>query len=292
MTTRSAPRSFQSRDNNTVLMRPMEASDLSVALGWAANEGWNPGREDAEAFLQADPDGFFMAFVDGKPVAAISVVNHTDSFAFLGLYLCLPACRGQGIGFTLWQYALEHAGDRTVGLDGVPDQQDNYRKSGFVLTDQTFRYEGIVEGSGNPDVREAVAEDFPVLAALVGEAQGYDTSGFLEGWFTQTGSRKTLVLERNGKIAGLVTCRACLQGFKIGPLVADTLEDAKTLLHASAEGAKSSGLIVDVPVSGKALTAYCQSLGMIPSFNTARMYKGAPPVSGQSVFSISTMELG
>lgn len=273
-------------------MRPMEPSELPVALGWAAEEGWNPGAEDAAAFMQADPDGFFMAFVGETPVAAISVVNHSDNFAFLGLYLCLPAFRGQGIGFALWQYALEHAGNRTVGLDGVPDQQGNYRKSGFVLQDQTFRYEGIVEGIAHPETRAAGRQDVADLVTLVNESQGYDTSGFLTNWLVQRETRKTLVLERNGEIVGLVTRRACQQGHKIGPLVTPALEDAKTLLHAVAHDVKGDGLIVDVPESGKALTAYCQSLGMEPSFNTARMYKGEPPVPGKNVFSISTMELG
>ena len=52
-------------------------------LDWAAEEGWNPGIDDAAAFYAADPEGFFVAEVDGQPVAAISVVNHSDAHAFL-----------------------------------------------------------------------------------------------------------------------------------------------------------------------------------------------------------------
>ena len=102
--------------------------DLSLILDWAADEGWNPGLDDAEAFFAADPAGFFVAVDEqDNPVASISVVNHTDDFAFLGLYIVRKEFRGRGIGLGLWKHALQHAGARTVGLDGVEAQQDNTR---------------------------------------------------------------------------------------------------------------------------------------------------------------------
>lgn len=105
--------------------------DWSVISGWAAEEGWNPGLADARSFFAQDPDGFFIGRVDGEPVSAISVVNYGDDYAFLGFYLVRPDLRGRGYGIATWKAALTHAGGRTVGLDGVPAQQDNYRKSGF-----------------------------------------------------------------------------------------------------------------------------------------------------------------
>ena len=75
---------------------------------WARIEGWNPGLDDAPPFWAADPLGYFLAEVDGQPAAAISVVNHDDSFAFLGLYLCRPAFRGRGIAKRLMIDAMSH----------------------------------------------------------------------------------------------------------------------------------------------------------------------------------------
>ncbi|MEO0387662.1 MAG: GNAT family N-acetyltransferase, partial [Pseudomonadota bacterium] len=104
---------------------------LDTMLDWAAAEGWNPGLDDAAAFFAADPDGFFVTLDDaGQPVAAISVVNHTPTFAFLGLYIVRPSDRGRGNGLALWRHALAHAGPRSIGLDGVEAQQDNYAASG------------------------------------------------------------------------------------------------------------------------------------------------------------------
>ena len=77
--------------------RTASIQDLYLMLDWAAEEGWNPGSDDAAAFHAADPKGFFLAMDDSAPVAAISVVNHSDTFAFLGLYIALPSHRRKGI---------------------------------------------------------------------------------------------------------------------------------------------------------------------------------------------------
>lgn len=58
-------------------------------------------------------------------VAFVSVVNQCADHALPGLYLCDCAWRGKGIGMVLWSHALRHAGDRSIGLDGVAEQQAN-----------------------------------------------------------------------------------------------------------------------------------------------------------------------
>ena len=80
---------------------PMSRADLDVAVGWAAAEGWNPGLEDADAFLAADPGGFLMGRLDGEPVACISVVRYGATYGFLGFYICRPEFRGQGLGLQM-----------------------------------------------------------------------------------------------------------------------------------------------------------------------------------------------
>jgi len=35
-------------------IRPMTSGELSLAIDWAAREGWNPGLDDAACFAEAD----------------------------------------------------------------------------------------------------------------------------------------------------------------------------------------------------------------------------------------------
>src|SRR5882672_7622482 len=134
-------------------------ADWPVIEAWAAAEGWNPGPADGACFLAQDPEGFFLGRVDGEPVSAVSIVNYGEAFSFLGLYLVDPGHRGQGHGFATWVAALPHAGARTIGLDGVVAQQDNYRRSGFTLAYRNIRYLGEGE-AGRP------AEPAPFLRPI------------------------------------------------------------------------------------------------------------------------------
>src|ERR687885_129921 len=116
---------------NDLRIRTMRSDEISVAIDWAAAEGWNPGLADAACFATVDPEGFLIGEVDGAPAATVSCVNYSTSFAFLGFYIVRKDMRGRGHGLRIWKAAIAHAGPRVIGLDGVVSQQQNYRKSGF-----------------------------------------------------------------------------------------------------------------------------------------------------------------
>lgn len=271
-------------------IRTMSRADLGAVLDWAAAEGWNPGLDDAEPFHAADPGGFFLAEQDGAPAAAISVVNHDAGFAFLGLYICRPQFRGQGIGYALWQAALEHAGSRTVGLDGVPAQQANYLKSGFAYAGSTRRLEGTPDEAEVSDIRPALSSDAEALLALDRAAQGYDRHAFLTAWLAPSGTRTTVVLDQLGA-KGFATARLCREGCKIGPVIAPDTASALSLIAAASRIAPGTA-IIDVPATNAALGEALSSQGFTETFATARMYRGPAPRSGTTAQAIATMELG
>ena len=117
----------------------MSPADVDRAVEWAAAEGWNPGISDASCFATVDPGGFMGGWLGDRMIASISVINYGPSFAFLGFYIVEAPYRGQGYGYRLWRHAVQHAGERLVGLDGVLAEQDNYRRSGFELAYRNVR---------------------------------------------------------------------------------------------------------------------------------------------------------
>lgn len=274
-----------------IAYRTATLPEIRLMLDWAAEEGWNPGIDDADAFHAADPDGFFIAS-DGKtPIAAISVVNHCDEFAFLGLYLCRPEYRGRGIGFRLWNFALSHAGERTVGLDGVPEQQANYAKSGFGPAARTSRLQGILPETA---LRYPIAtpEDFEVIAQLDRAAIGFDRKRFLEAWLNTIPTRKTVLLLDEGVVSGFATVRLCRKGCKIGPIIAPSAEAAFDLARQAAAALGQREVFIDIPDSKLDLGRVLKAEGFVETFSTARMYRGPAPVTGASQYAIATMELG
>ncbi|MEM9783665.1 MAG: GNAT family N-acetyltransferase [Pseudomonadota bacterium] len=275
----------------TIEHRAMTQDELAGVLDWAAAEGWNPGLEDAAAFFAADPAGFFVATNATQAVAAISVVNHSDDFAFLGLYLCRPEYRGQGIGLALWQHALAHAGGRTVGLDGVADQQANYEKSGFVHAGGTTRFSGKLQGVLYGGVRAAREEDIDELVDREADACGWRKPAYLSAWFRNNAQRKTYLYDAKGETEGFATVRQCREGAKIGPLVAPDEEVAYALLlHCAA--AFGEDIVIDVPATSTRLRGMVEELGLSPGFETARMYKGEARTPRSELYAVTSLELG
>jgi hypothetical protein len=267
--------------------------DWSVISGWAGDEGWNPGLSDAPSFFAQDPEGFFIGRIDGQPVSAVSVVTYDADYAFLGFYLVRPDLRGRGHGLTTWKTALAHAGGRTVGLDGVVAQQDNYRKSGFELAHRTVRFTGTVPaGQTSPGVRPAEAADFASIAAYDSACCPADRPRFLERWLTGHGHR-TFVRVADGHLTGYAVIRPALDRPRVGPLFADTAEDARALLLALAADAPGGEVAIDIPESNAPGVALAEEFGLTPSFETARMYTGpVRPFSGDRVYGVTTLELG
>src|SRR4051812_12469295 len=118
------------------------ADDVLRVMGWAKDEGWNPANTDWVAFHAVDPGAFLIGRLDGEPVVSISVARYGAGFGFLGCYIARPVVRGKGYGIQVWKAGMKRLEGRTVGLDGVPAQQANYRKSGYRLAWNNARHEG------------------------------------------------------------------------------------------------------------------------------------------------------
>lgn len=269
--------------------------EIGTFLDWAAAEGWNPGRDDAQPFFSADPNGFFIGRIGGEPVAVVSVVCSGDAHAFLGFYMCHPSFRGRGYGLQVWRRGLAHAGARVVGLDGVVAQQENYKKSGFSLAWNNVRYGGSIEPGVLPSggVRAVAAADLSAIAAYDAPRYGASRVGFLTSWLQSRVERRSFVATGDGDISGYCTARRCRSGVKIGPLFARDRATAEALLGAAADYADGGEIFLDVPQTNAAAVQLAESLGMTPRFETARMYRGtAPALPIKEIFGVTTFELG
>ena len=273
----------------------MTPADVEMALGWAADEGWNPGWHDAACFHAADPDGFLVGELDGDPVATISVVKYGAASAFLGLYIVRPPFRGRGHGWALWQAGMATLKGRIVGLDGVVAQQDNYRKSGFALAWNNRRLEGHGGGRAPDDAHIVPLSSLPFaqVEACDRASFGEDRAAFLRCWLAQPRST-ALGFVDNGTLRGYGVMRGCRSGSKIGPLFAQTEAIADRLFVAlRASVPERSPIFLDIPEPNAAAVALGRRHGMNAVFETARMYAGgAPALPLDRIYGITTFELG
>jgi ribosomal protein S18 acetylase RimI-like enzyme len=276
-------------------IRAMSRQELDLALDWAAAEGWNPGLHDADCFYEADPNGFLLGLLGNEPVATISMVRYGAGFGFLGFYIVKPEFRGKGYGIQIWEAGLAHLCGRTIGLDGVIAQQENYRKSGFVLAHRNIRYQGAGGGPAPNDSRIVELSSIPHETLCAYDRQFFpeSRSAFLKCWINQPEST-ALGIRAGGSLAGYGVIRQCRSGHKIGPLFADDPELAERLflaLKASIPG--NAPVFLDIPAVNPAAISLAERHQMLPSFETARMYRGEDPrLPLDRLFGVTTFELG
>lgn len=279
--------------SDLIQVRHLAASDVALMTDWAAAEGWNPGLHDAETFFAADPGGFLASLADDAPAAVVSLVSTGEGLAFLGLYICRPDLRGQGYGWRVWQAAMDLAGDRTIGLDGVPDQQPNYVKSGFDLAWQNARYTGPGGGAVPPELVPLGEVPLASLVALDHAVGGIRRDQFLRAWVSQPDATGFASLGDDGQLRGWGMVRPCRRGWKIGPLLANDTESGLQVLDGLRAVAGRDEVSLDLPVPNQAAVDAAIARGMAPSFFTARMYRGTPPVVDlDKLWGVASFELG
>ncbi|GJM08213.1 MAG: N-acetyltransferase GCN5 [Lysobacteraceae bacterium] len=276
-------------------IRKATRDELDSIIDWAAREGWNPGLNDADCYFQADPDGFLLGTVGGRPIASISAVRYGDDYGFIGFYIVEPEWRGKGFGLQIWNAAIEQLAGRTVALDGVVDQQSNYAKSGFEYAFRNVRYEGRGDGHANCNQSIIAVKDLPYEHVLAYTSQFFPAARreFDHAWLFQPSAWAVCQLAGDA-IVGCGVLRKCRNGFKIGPLLADT-EGAAESIYSALKGHVPAGIpfFLDTPEVNEAAITLASRHGMKLSFETARMYLGKAPVLPiERTYGITSFEVG
>ncbi|MDW6003525.1 GNAT family N-acetyltransferase [Vibrio mangrovi] len=286
-------------------IRTMTRKEVDLAIEWAAQEGWNPGLHDADNYYAADPEGFLIGLLGDEPIAVISAIRYTNQFAFLGFYIVKPEYRGQGYGIQIWNAAMQSLQGRNIALDGVVAQQENYRKSGFHLAYRNIRYEGtaateVAVPSVKDDVTivDARTYAFEDICAYDREFFPAQRRTFVKTWLNQPDSQAFVLLknepEHRDRVVGYGVIRKCRNGYKVGPLYADTPDYADQLFTALKSFAfPSEPVYLDVPEVNPQAVALAQRHQMTASFETARMYTGAEPeLPLERLYGVTSFEIG
>ena len=298
-------------------------SDLEFISSSASAMGWTPGLHDIGAFYNFCPDGFFVGCVGGQVIGCISAVTYNQHYGFIGYYIVAEEHRGKGYGIALWNKAMDHLGKRTVGLDGVPEQQLNYQRSGFEIAYHNSRYRcrGLVSISSDSNNTidadsfrySPASEDMLVpiktvdlhhLAAYDSQIYPVERSSFLELWrnlpdsvgivATTAKDGAAAAGAESNPIRGFGMIRKCDRGWRIGPLFADTTSIFKAVLnYLLNQVAVNEEAFIDVPCSNTAAVQWMKDNNFEQCFDTARMYLRSPPVSNvDKIWGVSSLELG
>ena len=277
------------------VIKPLLKRDVSTLLAWVCAEGWNPGIYDIGLYQTLNPQGVLGAYLGDQLIGASAVFKHNPWFAFFGLYLVHPDYREQGVGIKMTRHRLNLAGYRNIGLDGVLEKVDTYRKVGFRRAHLNQRFSFSV--SNIPEPKGLVDLKTLPLTAILKFEQGNQLfpgcrKALLQRWlYHDQFIGRVLVSE--GQIQGYVLLRPGEDCMRIGPLLATSPNTARTLFISALHHSQGKLVYLDTPETNLNARSIIDEFNGQLVFETARMYRGyQPELQYPAIYGLTALEAG
>ena len=289
-------------------IRPLKDRDIPLVTKWARDENFAPGQGDLGIYKHTDQQGIWTGLLNDQPIGCISGVKYNNSYGFIGLFIVVQQYRGKGFGLQLWKKAISHLSDVTcIGLEAAPDRVVDYAKWGFRKSSLTTRWE--LKKNNNFLRNNYSIAHIPSVSLLEGSAissdivNSYDEKReptprphFLSDWLKHPAGKVLALVDDNKQCHGFGRIRPCLlkggEGWRIGPLIADTSKMAEFLLR-SLIIRHSGSILIDSPGLNPRSDELLERLGFDRNSKTFRMYKGfQPPILINDIYGLASLELG
>ncbi len=209
-----------------ITLGTMTPDHLDGAVALSQQAGWPHRREDW-AFVLALSNGL-VALEDGRVVGTAMSTPLGDDAATVNMVIVDEAMRGRGVGRKLMQAALNAAEGRTCLLVATQDGLPLYEKLGFVANGEIIQHQGLaakIDAPGN--ISWAVSDDFARLAALDQAATGHNRTNIMQ---LLKESAQFAVIRKDDQVEAFAGIRSFGRGLVIGPVVAKSSDDARSLI--------------------------------------------------------------
>jgi GNAT superfamily N-acetyltransferase len=231
---------------------------IEGAVALSRVEKWPHRPEDWQMALQL---GLGAVALDktGHIVGTILVTPYGKDFATISMVIVDQSMRGKGLGRRLMEKAFALAGDRSLGLIATKEGLPLYEKLGFVAYGAIVQHQGhVIRVAARDGVEAAGKDDLAQIKALDRDAYGADRETLIEA-LAQRG--EFAVIRRNGAVTAYAAIRAFGRGEVVGPVVAPSAEDAKTLIGFFAATRLGAFLRVDTN-SATGIAGWLEEIGL------------------------------
>lgn len=257
-------------------LTPMELSDiprlheLSVGVGWPHRpEDWAFAIEMGHGIVARDEIGRIVGSAMWFPLGA----DH----AAVGMVITSPRLQELGAGRWLMGHILDEVGNRGKVLNSTRAAYRLYISMGFMPISPSHQCQGVV--TAQPDApghaRPLRPDDHAALHALDTGAMGFARPAVLDRLLEMSAG---VVTERDGAVSGFALCRRFGRGHVVGPIVAETEEDAIALVAPFVAQMQDQYLRVDTRQGEGPFRSYLAAAGMGHFDTVTRMVLGAAPV--------------
>ncbi len=254
----------------------MTAADVPLGMRLKTQANWNQCEADWRRFLDMQPDGCFVAELDGVPVGTTTTCLF-GPVAWIAMVLVDASMRGRGVGTALMRHALaflDQCAVTTIRLDATPLGQPLYERLGFRVDYRLARYEGIPGNDEAPfagPVRAAQPEDMDDLCQFDQTVSGTDRRKFLKRLYDEQ-PEEVRILREGGRLRGYVIARAGARAWQLGPCLAD--EDGAMLLDDVWCRHEGQRIYLDVPADHIAATRWARERKLQMQRPLVRMSRG------------------
>jgi ribosomal protein S18 acetylase RimI-like enzyme len=262
-------------------IRPFEEEDIDFAYKLDVMEQWNDTRNDIKRMFSYEPNGCFIAEINGKHVGHVFSVSY-GRLGWIGLMIVKAEFRRRGIGTLLLKRTIDYLLSRkvkTIRLEAVSTVADLYRKLGFVDEYDSLRFIGVsgkIKSLSSHCVNPLKKEGIIELAKFDATYFGADRKKVLSELF-QSNPQLCFVSHEGPKIVGYIMCRETEGGYRIGPWVCnpENPQVARELLMGCMEGLGHGWkLYVGVPAVNKMAVEVLGEFGFEQYSKSIRMRFG------------------
>jgi GNAT superfamily N-acetyltransferase len=195
---------------------------LSMGVGWPHRaEDWRMIRDMGHGIVALDEIGRALGTAMWFP--------HGPDFATIGMVITSPRLQAYGAGRWMMEHVLAQAGPRDFGLNATRAARRLYLSMGFTATKTVYQCQGeaVAPEIGRPPagatLRDIASGDLAELVALDRSAYGVDRSALLARLLEVS---KGVALVRRKRIRAFALCRRFGRGHVVGPVIAETDDDA------------------------------------------------------------------
>jgi GNAT superfamily N-acetyltransferase len=262
-------------------LRTMTKQDIPAGLRLKDLAGWNQTAADWNRFIEASPDGCFVAEVDGNVCGTATTISYENRFAWVGMVLVDPQYRNRGMGTKLLERAIEYL-DRwkipTIKLDATPQGKPLYEKLGFATEFEIERW--ILKRSPGAGARisdfstpSLSAAQLESISRMDREVFGADRSTLLRSLHEES-PHLTMGLWNDGALQGYTFGRRGSFADHLGPWMASGAASGGRLLEEFLVRSSREVLVVDCLKANAAAGEMLRTSGFSYSRILTRMYRG------------------
>ena len=259
-----------------IRIRIMTEADIPLGMRLKTQANWNQVEADWRRFLTLEPNGCFVAELDGVAVGT-TVTCIFGSVAWIAAVLVDDAVRGRGVGRALMERALAHLdgrGVRSVRLDATPMGRPLYEKLGFILEYELARFDGVLPATPPRvvGVERGTPADWEAIFVLDQAVTSTDRRKLL-GQIFQEQPDALRVVRRDGRIDGYLTSRPGSNAHFIGPGIG-SMAAGPLLLADAARRLAGQRVFIDIPLGNIPAARLAEELGLSGQRPLYRMGRG------------------